>query len=155
MEMTREAFDRILGINLTGTFLMCRAAGRRMVERGHGRIVNFASGQWFRPGPGSGAYGASKAGVVSLSRCLAIELGGRGVMVNVVAPGLTDTAMTRRGMPTDADLRARAQTGQLANVFGRPLEPAEVADAVAFLVGPRARAITGQTLHVNAGSLMW
>src|SRR5258708_18977283 len=61
-------------------------------------------------------------------------------MVNVVAPGLTDTAMTRRGMPTDADLLARAQSGQLANVFGRPLQPAEVADAVAFLVGPRARA---------------
>jgi NAD(P)-dependent dehydrogenase (short-subunit alcohol dehydrogenase family) len=155
LECSKERFERVIAVNLTGTFLMCQAAGRRMAEKGYGRIVNFASGQWFRPGPGSGAYGASKAGVVSLSRCLAQELGGNGVMVNVIAPGLTDTPMTRAGWPTDDALRERARVGQLANVIGRPLQPAEVADAVAFLVGPRARAITGQTLHVNAGSLMW
>lgn len=155
LQMPQADWERVLAINLTGTFLMCQAVGKRMVERGRGRIVNFASGQWFRPGPGSGAYGASKAGVVSFSRCLALELGPSGVMVNVVAPGLTDTPMTRRGMPTDQDLKERATTGPLANVLGRPLQPEEVADAVCFLVGPRARAITGQTLHVNAGSLMW
>src|SRR5438128_11264222 len=84
-----------LGVNLVGSFLTCQAAARRMVARKYGRIVNFASGHWFRPGPGTTAYAASKAGVVMMSRVLAQELAPHGILVNTIAPGLTDTPMTR------------------------------------------------------------
>jgi NAD(P)-dependent dehydrogenase (short-subunit alcohol dehydrogenase family) len=154
-ELTVEEFQRTIGVNLVGSFITCQAAARRMIPRNYGRIVNFASGHWFRPGPGTTAYAASKAGVVMMSRVLAQELAPHGILVNTIAPGLTDTPMTRPYWKTDEDMRTAASSGLLANLFGRPLQPEELADAVTLLVGPRARAITGQTLHVNAGSFMW
>lgn len=153
-EMSDELWRGILGVNLDGVFFVVRRALAGMLERGRGRIVAISAGSGIRPGPSIAAYAASKAGVIGLIKAVAHEGAPRGITANVVAPGLVDTPMTRRNWPTDDDLRATATSSRIANPMGHILGPEEIADAVAFLVGPAAAHITGQTLHVNSGSLM-
>jgi len=154
-DLTEEEWDRVLNINLKGTFLCSQAVLKHMIERKSGRIVNFASGQWFRPTLMSAPYGASKGGVVSFSKALALEVAGNGINVNVVVPGFTDTAMTRRIFGEGDALQKGAESLGLIPPRGQIAQPEDIADVVLFFVKPASRHVVGQTLHVNGGSLMW
>jgi 3-oxoacyl-[acyl-carrier protein] reductase len=147
-DLTIEEWDDVLDTNLRAAFVLCRAAGEHMRERGEGRIVNLASlaGQTARP---SGtAYAASKAGMVSLTRSFARELASAGVTVNAIAPGMTDTPMVRQ-------VSDETREGLLAGVpTGRLIKPAELAALILFLASDDAASITGATYDVNGGALM-
>jgi NAD(P)-dependent dehydrogenase (short-subunit alcohol dehydrogenase family) len=144
----------VLATNLTGSFNLARLVFGGMCERGFGRIVNISAGSGFRVGRGHAAYGASKAGLVALTKSMAMEGAAFGVTANAVAPGLVDTRMTRARFPTDEDMQNAAASSPVANPMGRPLLAEDIAHAVWFLSLPQSAAITGQTIHVNNGSLM-
>ena len=113
-----------------------------------------SSGSGFRVAAAHAAYGASKAGVVALTKAAAAEGAPYGVTANVVAPGFVDTPMTRRLFPTDEEMKNVAVASPIANPMGRPLRAEELAHAIWFLALPDSSAITGQTIHVNNGGLM-
>lgn len=150
LELDPREWDRVMAVNLRGTFLCSRAAATRMRTQGRGgRIVNITSGAAFVPTPQSAAYAASKAGIVAFTRVLALEVAPDRVTVNAVAPGLTDTAQPR-SFYSDADLAAfatRIPAGRLG-------EPEDIVATVVLLCGDGAAYITGQTLHVNGGLYM-
>ena len=148
MRMKDEDWQAILDTNLTSVFRSCKAVLRGMMKARRGRIVNIASVIGVTGNAGQANYAAAKAGIIAFSKSLAKEIGSRGITVNVVAPGFIDTDMTA-GLPEAA--RA-AMIGQIA--LGRLGEPADIARAVAFLAGPDAGYITGETLHVNGGMYM-
>jgi 3-oxoacyl-[acyl-carrier protein] reductase len=142
--MSAAEFDTVIRVNLRGTWLMCREAAKLMRAQGHGRIVNIASRAWLG-NPGQTNYSASKAGIVGMTRALALEVGRNGVTANIVAPGLIDTPMTR-GL-TD-DVRERLINAQPTRTIG---SPADVADAVSYLASERASFVTGQVIYVDGG----
>jgi 3-oxoacyl-[acyl-carrier protein] reductase len=143
-------FDRVIGVNLKGTYFCAQAAARAMARAGTGgAIVSLASQAISGSSPRGAHYAASKGGIVSLTRALALELAPLGIRVNAVAPGLTDTAQPRYGS-SEEELAQRALTIPL----GRMARPEEIAEAIVFLVSPRAAYMTGQTVHVNGGTLM-
>jgi NAD(P)-dependent dehydrogenase (short-subunit alcohol dehydrogenase family) len=150
LEMEVDEWDRVMAVNLRGTFLCARAAAARMRAQGRGgRIVNVTSGAAFVPTPNSAHYAASKAGIVALTQVLALELAGDRVTVNAVAPGLTDTAQPRSYYSDDdlAAFAARIPAGRLG-------QPEDIVPAVLLLCSDEAGYITGQTLHVNGGLYM-
>jgi NAD(P)-dependent dehydrogenase (short-subunit alcohol dehydrogenase family) len=150
LELEEAVWDRVLDVNLKGTFLCSQAVARQMVEQSRGgRIVNITSGAAFVPTPSSVHYAASKAGVVAVTRVLALELAPAAITVNAVAPGLTDTAQPR-SFYSDEDLQAIATRIPL----GRIARAGEIAPTVAFLCSDEAAYITGQTVHVNGGLFM-
>ena len=148
MRMKEEDWQAILDTNLTRVYRTSKAVMRGMMTARQGRIVNIASVIGATGNAGQANYAAAKAGIIAFSKSLAKEIGSRGVTVNVVAPGFIDTDMTRE-LPEDA---RNAMLGQIA--LGRFGEPADIARAVAFLAGPEAAYITGETLHVNGGMYM-
>ncbi len=147
-----EDWDRVMAVNLRGPMLCCKAVVPQMIARKSGVIVNVSSGSGFRPSGNALAYGCAKAGVAHLGRSLAVDLAKHNIRVNTVAPGLTDTPMTRKNWTTREALLSQAKTSFIANPMGVLLEPKDQANAIFFLCTDRARYITGQTLHVNAGS---
>ncbi|HZQ35698.1 MAG TPA: SDR family NAD(P)-dependent oxidoreductase [Dehalococcoidia bacterium] len=153
-QIAEADWDRVLETNLKACYLLCREITPGMAARRGGRIVAIASGTAVRVGPGNGAYGASKAGLIALIKAVAAELAPDGVTANIVAPGITDTPMTRAIFGGEEALRRQASSGRIANPMRVVIEPEDIAAAVAFLAGPEARYITGQTLHVNAGAFM-
>ena len=148
MRMKDEEWQAILDTNLTSVYRTSKAVLRGMMKARKGRIINIASVIGLTGNPGQANYAAAKAGIIGFSKSLAREIGGRGVTVNVVAPGFIATDMTR-DLPEET---MRALTGQIA--LGRLGEPADIARAVAFLAGPSASYVTGETLHVNGGMYM-
>ena len=148
MRMKDEDWQAILDTNLTSVYRTCKAVMRSMMKARRGRIVNIASVIGATGNAGQANYAAAKAGIIAFSKSLAKEIGSRGVTVNVVAPGFIDTDMTR-ALPEESK---NALVGQIA--LGRLGEPADIARAVAFLAGPSASYITGETLHVNGGMYM-
>jgi len=143
-ETTDTAFARQIDVNLTGVFRTLREAARRL--RDGGRIVNFSSSVVGLYQLRYGAYAASKAAIEAMTHVLAKELAPRGITVNAVAPGPTETEMFLGGK-SDEQLRAIAA----ANPFGRFGQPPEIAAAVAFLASPEASWVNGQILRVNGG----
>lgn len=148
MRMKDEEWNAVIETNLTAVFRLCRLVIRPMMKARAGRIINITSVVGEGGNPGQANYAAAKAGVAGMSRALAQELGSRNITVNCVAPGFIDTDMTRQ-LPEEAK---NAMLGQIA--LGRFGEPADIARAVAFLAGPDAGYITGETLHVNGGMYM-
>jgi 3-oxoacyl-[acyl-carrier protein] reductase len=148
MRMKDEEWQAILDTNLTSVYRTSKAVMRAMMKARKGRIVNIASVVGVTGNPGQTNYAAAKAGIIAFSKSLAREIGSRGITVNVVAPGFIDTDMTRA---LSEDQRKALET-QIA--LGRLGEPADIARAVAFLAGPSAAYITGETLHVNGGMYM-
>ncbi|MCY4441427.1 MAG: SDR family NAD(P)-dependent oxidoreductase [Deltaproteobacteria bacterium] len=146
LETTREEWDRMIAINLTGSFLVMQAAGRVMVEAGDGRIVAMASISGMRGGTGRTAYGATKGAMITMTRVMALEWAGTGVTVNALAPGPVDTALTRQ-MYDEETRRAYDR----AIPMRRFALPEEVAHAAVFLALPQSGYITGITLPVDGG----
>jgi len=153
-EIDDATWDRVVAVNLRSCYLFCKEVAPLMVERRYGRIVCISSGTAVRVGPGTGPYAASKAGVIALTKAVAGEVAGKGVTANCVAPGIVDTPMTRGQFGSEEALLTMATSGRIANPMRVVIQPEDIAAAVAFLAGPESRYITGQTLHVNAGSFM-
>jgi NAD(P)-dependent dehydrogenase (short-subunit alcohol dehydrogenase family) len=147
-DVTAGLLDRVLDVNLRGTFATCRAAFGPMRDRGFGRIVNVTSQAAIVALPGEAAYCSAKAAVGHLTRCLAVEWGRHGINVNAVAPTFVRTPGTE---PALADPGFRAEVEERIAALHRIGEPAEVAGAVVFLCSPAASLITGETLVVDGG----
>ena len=159
LEMSEEDVDLLLSVNLKGVLNGCRAAARAMAKTGGGAIVNIASSAAYQAYPHYGIYGATKAGVVLLTRVLAQELA-PGIRVNAIAPGMVDTQMAgRRYRNADGSQSAEQRAAMLGDMkqrspLGVPGEPRDIAQAVLYLASDASRYMTGQVLHPNGGALM-
>lgn len=147
LDMPDENWARVLGVNLTGTFLCCREAARVMRDVGQGGVLINVSSTSIASGEGPGHYCASKAGVVGLTRSIARELAPLGIRANVLVPGPTNTPMMA-GIPDEWREQMVA-----AIPLGRMAEPEDMAGVASFLAGDDAAYITGQNLAVNGGMM--
>ena len=143
-ETTEEEFDRHFALNTKGAFFSLQEAAREISS--HGRIVNISTGGTINGGANFAAYVGSKAALEGFSMCLAKELGHRGITVNSVLPGVTETDMSLDTLPEKARHAMIAQT-----TLGRLGKPEDIADVVAFLVSDQARWITGRNIPVDGG----
>jgi len=150
LEMSERDWDFVLDVNLKGAFFCAQAAARGMIAAGrNGSIINLTSGAAFRGSPRGVHYCASKGGVLSMTRQMALELAPHRIRVNAIAPGLTDTAQPRYGM-SEVELAAAGQAIPLGHIA----TPEEIAKTAVFLASDDAGFITGQCLHVNGGGYL-
>jgi NAD(P)-dependent dehydrogenase (short-subunit alcohol dehydrogenase family) len=154
-EQTPERWDMVISTNLTGAFLACHAALPHLIESG-GAVVTVASLAGLRAGPRSAAYAASKAGLVMLTQCIALDYGPRGVRANCVCPGWIRTAMADEEMDELAGRSGSDREGayELANArvpMRRAGTPEEAAEAIAWLASPAASYVNGAVLPVDGG----
>ncbi len=148
MRMSDEQWQKVIEVNLSATFKLCKDSLRGMIKSRWGRIINISSVVALTGNPGQGNYSASKAGVIALSKSLAFEVASRGITVNCVAPGFIKTSMT--------EMLTEDQNKQILNKIpvGRMGDVEEIATGVAFLASPEAGYITGSTLNINGGMVM-
>lgn len=148
LRMSDEDWQLVLDVNLSAGFKLARAAVRGMIKRGFGRIIGIASVVGVMGNAGQANYSASKAGMIAMNKCLAQEVGKKGITVNSIAPGFIRTPMTDV-LPDDvkAALLAKIPEAKLG-------EAQDIANVVAFLASDEAQYITGQTIHVNGGMAM-
>lgn len=150
LDMTESDWDYVLDVNLKGACFGAQAAARAMVASGRqGSIINLTSGAAYRGSPRGVHYCASKGGVLSMTRQMALELAPHRIRVNAIAPGLTDTAQPRYGS-SDEELAAMGR----AIPLGRIAQPEDIARAAVFLASDAAGFVTGHCLHVNGGAYM-
>jgi NAD(P)-dependent dehydrogenase (short-subunit alcohol dehydrogenase family) len=149
-DMREEDWDRVIGTNLIGAFLCSRAVAATFLRQGSGRVISITSGRAFQGAKNAAHYASSKAGIIGFSKSLALELAPRHITVNVICPGITDTAQPR-GHQSEEQIYAQAQKIPL----GRIGQPEDLVGAAVFLASDAAAFITGQTLIVNGGSIMW
>ena len=149
-EMAEEEWDRVIGTNLIGTFLCSRAVVPHLLTQRSGRIISLTSGRAFQGARHGSHYAASKAGIIGFSKSLALEIAPYGITVNVICPGITDTAQPR-GHQTEEQIYAQGQRIPL----GRIGQPEDLAGPAIFLASDAAGFITGQTILVNGGGIMW
>jgi NAD(P)-dependent dehydrogenase (short-subunit alcohol dehydrogenase family) len=147
LDYNPDEFDRVVSLNLRGTFSVLRAFGGRMVARGSGSIIAFSSIRGRTVEPGQSAYAATKAGLEMLVRTAAVEFGEAGVRVNAIAPGVVETPLTQQIKNDPAWYEAYAQKGAL----GRWSQPSELAGAVVYLASDASSFVTGSTLAVDGG----
>ena len=141
-----EEFDRVMNINVKGTFLICREAANRMQR--DGRIINFSSSTTAMMLPTYATYCASKGAVEQLTHVLAKELGAKGIAVNCVSPGPTETELFFTGKSAETIQRLTSMAA-----FNRLGKPEDIASVVSFLAGPDSGWITGQNLRANGGTI--
>ena len=148
LRMKNEDWDEVLNINLKSTFILNRSAIKKMIRRKNGRIINIASVVAVKGNPGQANYVASKAGMIGMSKSMALEVASRGVTINCIAPGFIASNMT------DAlnDTQKQAILGAIP--AGKMGSPSDIASGVAYLASDEASYVTGQTLHINGGMLM-
>ena len=149
-EHSLEVWDRVLAINLTGTFLMCKAAIPAMLDAGGGAIVNTSSTAALSGHPWAAAYSASKGGVLALTKVLAVEYAKRGIRTNAVCPGSIETPITGDfDFPEGADMKLLSRIMSIT----RPKGPEVVAAAIAYLASDDATHVNGESLRVDGGTL--
>ncbi len=148
-DVTEEFWDRLMSINLRGAFFCCQEALRIMIAQGHGSIVNVASGAAFRPIEGLVVYTATKAGVVGMTRVLALESARTGVRINVMAPGHTLSETMIDILPAE-----QIESMGAALVPGRWMTPEEPANAILWLCSDEASGVNGAIVNVNGGNHM-
>ena len=150
LELTEADWDFVIGVNLKGSFLAAQAVAKSMVAAGRaGSIISLSSGAAFRGSPRGVHYCASKGGIVSMTREMALELAPHRIRINAIAPGLTDTAQPRYGS-SEEEIAASATTIPL----GRIAQPEDIARAALLLASDEAGFITGQVWHVNGGGYL-
>ena len=149
LDMELTEWERVLRVNLTGTFLCACAVARLMKDAGGGVIVNMASGRALAGAARGAHYSATKGGIIALTKSLALDWAAYGIRVNCVIPGVTDTAQPR-GELSDDELYALGSRVPL----GRIGQPQDIAAAVAFLLGEDSAYMTGQSIAVNGGAIM-
>jgi len=138
----------LIETNLHGTFLVCKAATPHLLKAGGGTIVNLASGQALLPTGSSASYTASKGGVLAFSKNISVELAAKGIRVNVVCPGTTETPMVQEVMAKTPEAIRRT----LGDVpMGRLAQPTEISDLIVFLTGPESTFITGTAIACDGG----
>jgi NAD(P)-dependent dehydrogenase (short-subunit alcohol dehydrogenase family) len=147
-DVTEDDFDRMVRVNLKGTFFASQAAGRVMAHRGSGRIVNLSSQAGFVALPGESVYCMTKAGISHLTKCLAVEWGRHDITVNAVAPTFIATPGTEEAL---SDPAFKAEVLERIAGLHRIGEPMDVAGAVVFLASPAASMITGHTILIDGG----
>lgn len=158
-KMSLADWNGVLAVNLTGVFLCSRAVARAMLTAKTGRIINIASTAGLKGYPYVSAYVASKHGVIGLTRALAAEFATKGVTVNSICPGYTDTDIVRRAVQTIVEKTGRSEADALSelvksNPQRRLIDPEEVASLALWLCGEEARSVTGQALAVAGGEVM-
>jgi len=154
LDITRAQWDEVLSVNVTGTFLMSQQMGRHLIGAGKtGTIISISSTHGVVGYPEQSVYGVSKAAVSQMTRMLAIEWAGRGVRVNAVAPGKIDTPSPARQASVADPVRVKRMLERIP--LGRFGTSEEVAALVAYLAGPQAGYITGQTLLLDGGVTAW
>lgn len=148
LRMQKEAWQKPLDINLTASFLLSKSALKPMMKQKWGRIINISSIVGVMGNAGQANYAASKAGMIGMSKALAMEVAKRGITVNCIAPGYIETPMT--------DKIQENQSNSLLSAIpmGRFGKPQEIANCVAFLSSDESSYITGQTIHINGGMVM-
>jgi NAD(P)-dependent dehydrogenase (short-subunit alcohol dehydrogenase family) len=149
LDMAFSEWERVLRVNLSGTFLCACAVARAMKEAGRGVIVNMASGRALAGAANGAHYAASKGGIIALTKSLALDWAPYGIRVNCLIPGVTDTAQPR-GELSDEELYAQGSRIPL----GRIGAPDDIAAVVAFLLGEDSAYMTGQSIAVNGGAMM-
>lgn len=150
-EVTEALFDRVLSVNLKGTFFGCKHAIPAMLRRGGGTIVNNSSVSAFANVRGNIAYAASKGAVMSLTRVLAIELARQGIRVNAICPGVIDTAMNQRNLDEASDPSQVRDRWMAVTPLGRMGTPAEIAQTVLYLASDQSSFTTGIGLLIDGG----
>lgn len=148
LRMTKDDWDRVLAVNLTGTFLVTKAVSRTMIKQRFGKIVNIASVVGLIGNAGQANYAASKAGIIGFTKSCAKELGGRNITVNAIAPGYIETRMTE-------GISEEAKQNFLKSIpLGRAGQPEDVANLALFLSSDKSSYITGQIICVGGGMVM-
>lgn len=145
IKMTEEEFNDVINVNLKGSFYFMKFVSKHMIKRRRGKIISISSIVALRGNPGQINYSASKAGLIAMTKTLALELSSRNITCNCIAPGYIDTDMTN-------DLSQRVRQEMLNKIpLGRSGEPIDVANAVLFLASSKADYITGQVISVDGG----
>jgi len=149
VQLSDQAWDEVIAVNLTATFRLSRAAVKTMMRRRHGRIIGITSVVGVTGNPGQANYTAAKAGMIGMFKSIGAEYAKRGVTANLIAPGFIASAMTDKLNEKQREaILARVPAGKLGT-------GADVAAAAVFLASDEAAYVTGQTLHVNGGMAMF
>lgn len=150
-EIEDTAWDRAIGVNLTGAMKLCRAATPALRRAGGGTIVNLSSAAGLTPLRNRSGYAASKAGLQMFSKCLAMDLAADGIRVNVVCPGAVETPLFRESIDSQANVEAQLQAVRDRYALARIAEPEEIAAAILWLTGDSSSYVTGVALAVDGG----
>lgn len=150
-EIDDAEFDKVMTVNVRGVFQSTKAVLPSFKKNGRGKIVNISSGTFFYGAPGFAHYVASKGAVIGLTRSMARELGGQNITVNAVTPGLTES----EGVKTHAQLGAARAPTLAGRAIQRDMTPDDLIGAIVFLCTPDSDFVTGQTINVDGGRLMW
>jgi 3-oxoacyl-[acyl-carrier protein] reductase len=148
IKMTDEDFDEVINVNLKAGFILNRAAIKKMMRVRYGRIINIASIVGVTGNPGQANYCASKAGLIGMTKSLALEVASRGITINAVAPGFIESSMTAALTDTQKDAIMQKIPSKALGT------PEDIAYAVAYLASPLSNYVTGQTIHINGGMLL-
>lgn len=149
VRLNKEAWDKVIQVNLTGAFLFARAVGKVMLKQKFGNIINMASISGFKATPQSLAYAATKAAVIQMTKVMAVELGPAGIRVNAIAPGFFETDMTKRYREADAQEALEKYISRIP--LRRSGQPEDLSGLVVFLASKASDLITGQTIAIDGG----